>query len=42
MDRPQRVPKDNRTMLQKAQDLKKARNSMTGMTQKTPFAFKKQ
>jgi hypothetical protein len=42
MDRPRRVPEHNRTMLQKAQDLKKARNSMTGMTQKTPFAFKKQ
>jgi hypothetical protein len=39
MDRPRRVPEDGRTMLQKAQDLKKAKNSMRGMTQKTSFAF---
>jgi hypothetical protein len=35
----QRMDRPRRTMLQKAQDLKKAKNSMRGMTQKTSFAF---
>lgn len=40
MDRPRRIPEDGRTMLPKAQDLKKSRNLETGITQKTSFAFK--
>lgn len=39
MDRPRRVPEDGRTMLQKAQDLKKVKNMETGIIQKTFFCF---
>jgi hypothetical protein len=39
VERPRRSQEDGRTMMQKAQDLKETRNSITGMTQKTSFAF---
>lgn len=39
MDRPRRLPEDGRTMLQKAQDLKKAKNANQGRFLKTSFAF---
>jgi hypothetical protein len=39
MDRPRRFPEDGRTMLQKAHDLKKAKNEGQGTFQKTSFAF---
>lgn len=40
MDRPRRAPEDGRTMLQKAQDLIAAKNSMKGITNYTSFASK--
>jgi len=39
VDRPRRVPEDGRTIMQRAQDLKEAKNTMKGMTKKTSFAF---
>lgn len=40
MERPRRVPEDGRTMMHKAQDLKKAKNTIQGKFQKTSFALK--
>jgi hypothetical protein len=40
VDRPRRVPEDGRTMLQRAHDLKKVRNSIKGMAQKTSLLLK--
>jgi predicted SPOUT superfamily RNA methylase MTH1 len=39
MDRPRHGQEDGRTVLQKAMDLKEARNIVKAMTQKTSFAF---
>jgi hypothetical protein len=39
IDRPRRVLEDGRTIMQKTQNLKEARNTIKGMTQKTSFAF---
>jgi hypothetical protein len=39
VDRPRRAPEDERTVMQKAQDLKKDRDKMQGMAKTTSFAF---
>lgn len=39
MDRPRRGQDDGRTVLQKAMDLKAAKSTGKGMTQKASFAF---
>ena len=39
VDRPRRVPEDGRTVMQRAQDLKEAKNIVKGMTKKSSFAF---
>jgi hypothetical protein len=39
VERPRRSQEEGRTVMQKAQDLKETRNTITSMTQETSFAF---